>query len=135
MPLIHWYDSFNVHVREIDQQHQQLVAMINTLHDAMRERKTRKILGDIIDGMIEYASVHFTTEEKYFDRLDYPDKEAHKAEHRIFVDKVREVKKGFDEDRVMISVEIMDFLKNWLVKHIQGSDKKFGPYFNRHGLY
>jgi hemerythrin len=85
--------------------------------------------------MIEYEAIHFTTEEKYFDQFDYPDKEKHKEEHQHFVGKIREIKEGFDQDRVMISIEVMDFLKNWLVNHIQGSDKQYGPYFNRHGLY
>lgn len=30
--------------------------------------------------------------------------------------------------------DIMAFLGDWLVKHIQGSDKKYGPFLKKKGL-
>ena len=34
-----------------------------------------------------------------------------------------------------MTVEVMEFLKQWLVKHIQGSDKKYAPFLNAHGVH
>lgn len=134
MTLIQWNDNFSVNVAEIDRQHQKLVAMINELHNAMRERKARDVLGRIIDGLIQYTATHFATEEKYFDRFNYPGATAHKKEHNDFVKKVKEFQQGFDEGRILLSMDVMNFLQDWLVTHIQGSDKKFGPFFNDNGL-
>ena len=33
-----------------------------------------------------------------------------------------------------LSMEVMNFLKNWLIKHIQGTDRKYGPFLRSHGL-
>ena len=134
MDLIEWDDTLSVNVAEIDRQHKKLVAMINELHAAMRERRTKDVLGKIIDGMITYAETHFATEEKYFDQFNYPGTTTHKKEHKYFIKKVNEFKQSFDADRLMLSIDVIDFLKEWLVTHIQGSDKKYSSFFNKKGL-
>ncbi len=135
MQLIKWDDNFSVKVKEIDEQHKKLVEMINALHDAMSEGKSKEILSDIIQKMIEYTDFHFKTEEKYFDKFDYPDSKKHKAEHINFVQKVTEFHDGYKSGKVFLSIEVMDFLKNWLHSHITGSDKNYTSFFNSKGLY
>jgi hemerythrin len=135
MKLIEWDDdSMSVNVQEIDQQHKQLVKLINELHDAMRERKTKDTLGKIIQGLIDYTGSHFATEEKYFDAFGYPEADAHKATHQEFVAKVMVFQTGFTEGRLLLSLDVMNFLREWLVDHIMGDDHRYGPFFNEHGL-
>ncbi|MDA2920205.1 bacteriohemerythrin [Desulfobacterota bacterium AH_259_B03_O07] len=134
MALITWNDSMSVNVEEIDKQHQKLVQIINDLHDAMREGKEKEVLGNVLTRLIDYTSYHFSTEEKYFDKFGYPDSDPHKKEHRELLEQVLEFKKEFDEGKVLLTIELMNFLKNWLTNHMQGSDKKYGLFFNEKGL-
>ncbi len=134
MGLVTYNDSFSVNVSEIDQQHQKLFSIINKLDDAMRERRAKDILGEIINDLINYTTAHFTLEEKYFDQFDYYDTAPHKKEHNDFVKKVMDFKKAFDENRLMLSIDIISFLQDWLASHIKGNDKKYGPFFNEKGL-
>jgi len=134
MGTITWNDSLSVKVLAIDQQHKKLVDMINELSDAMRSGKGRDVLSKIISGLILYTGTHFKTEEKYFDQFGYPEAEIHKKEHEAFVLKVLEFKKGFEKGDLNLTVEIMDFLSDWLQNHIKGSDKKYSQFFNDHGL-
>jgi len=134
MDLITWEETMSVNVQEIDKQHQGLINLINDLNKAMRERKTKEVLDEIISSLIDYTLTHFLTEEKYFEKFEYLSASAHKKEHNDFVNRVSEFKKNFDEGKMMLSIEIMDFLKDWLTNHIKGSDKKYGPFFNEKGL-
>jgi hemerythrin len=134
MALFQWDDSFSVNVAEIDKEHQKLVAMINDLNDAMKQGKGKDILAKIIGELFAYAGSHFATEEEYFDKFRYPAAASHKLEHRNFVKKVSEFKDGFEKGQLALTVEVMNFLKDWLRKHIQGIDKKYGPFFNEKGL-
>ena len=134
MSLIKWDNNYSVNVSEFDNQHQKLVEMINELNDAMREGKAKDVLGKIIDGLLDYTGVHFSNEEKYFAQFVYPDTFSHKKEHNDFVKKVTEFKQGFDNGRLMLSMEIMNFLTDWLINHIQKSDKKYSSFFNGKGL-
>ena len=134
MALIRWDASMSVHVAEIDQQHQKLVAMINDLHAAMKTKKTKEILGQIIERLIDYAANHFAFEEAYFDQFNYPETASHKKEHDHFVAKVKDVKKDFDAGRLMLSIDIMNFLKDWLQNHIKKTDRRYTQFFNQNGL-
>lgn len=134
MSLIEWNDTMSVSVAEIDNQHKKLVAMINELNDAMAKGKGKEAIGKIINELITYATTHFATEEKYFDMFKYPGALVHKKEHADFVKKVGEFQDGFSKGSLSLTIEVMRFLKDWLTKHILGSDKKYGPFFNEKGL-
>ena len=134
MALIQWDSSFSVNVTEIDKQHQKLVALMNDLNDAMKQGKGKDILAKIIGELFNYAGNHFATEEKYFDKFGYPAAASHKLEHTNFVKKVSEFKNGFDGGQLALSIEVMNFLKDWLKTHIKGIDKEYGPFFNEKGL-
>lgn len=43
MALIHWSDALTVRVDTLDDQHRQLVAYINELHDAVRQGTRRRL--------------------------------------------------------------------------------------------
>lgn len=47
MSVFAWKEEYSVGIREIDDQHKQLVAMVNAIHKAMSKGEGRAILGDI----------------------------------------------------------------------------------------
>jgi hemerythrin-like metal-binding protein len=134
MPMFQWDDSLSVGISEIDRQHKQLVEMISKLNDEMRQGKGKEILERILAGMVNYALMHFETEEKYFLTYGYADSESHKKVHCAFVEKVSAFKDQFTSGRKGMTIEVMDFLMEWLQKHIKGEDKKYAPFLISKGL-
>jgi hemerythrin-like metal-binding protein len=134
MAFMKWNDSLSVKVGEIDGQHQKLIALINQLHDAMAQGKGKDAVSLIVKGLVGYAGSHFALEEKYFDKFNYPDAPAHKQEHAAFVNKVSEFQDKYTKGGITLTLEVMNFLKDWLVKHIQGTDQRYSAFFNERGL-
>lgn len=134
MSLIQWDNTFHVGVTEIDRQHHILVSMINRLNHAMKKGKGRDVIGEIIEGLINYTVFHFETEEKYFDIFRYPDTGRHKEEHADFIYRVSEFKDEFRTGKLSLTIEVMSFLSDWLGKHIKGTDKRYSQFFNGKGL-
>jgi hemerythrin len=134
MALIEWNAQLRLGIEEIDNQHKKLIELINDQHIAMKERKAKEIMSDIIDGLTEYSIVHFSKEEKYFDEFKYVNSFSHKKEHQSFIKKINEFKSNFDKGKIMLSMEIMDYLKDWWTKHIQKIDAAYAPLFTEKGL-
>ena len=134
MALFSWNDSFSVNVSEIDLQHKKLVNLLNELSDAMKLGKGNDKVGNILNELTAYAVAHFKTEEKYFVMYKFPEADSHIEEHTDFVQKVTDFKKEFENGTRSLTVEVLDFLCDWLQKHIMGSDKNYSSFFNEKGL-
>lgn len=119
----------------IDMQHKRLVEMVNQLYHAMKTGEGDHVMGPLFIALIEYTGKHFATEERFMKDKKYPDYDAHKQEHEKLVSRVLELKEKFEKGEKVFSSEVFNFLKGWLVNHIQGTDKKYAPYLNDKGVY
>jgi len=135
MPIMEWNQTMSVGIESIDREHKQLVAMLNELYDGVQAGNGKETLARILDGLILYTRVHFSNEEGYFAKTGYAEAEPHKREHEKLVDQVHEVQKKFEtEPTATLSLDAMVFLKNWLIDHIQGTDKKYAAHLIANGI-
>lgn len=132
--LFEWKDSFSVNIKESDEQHKMLVGMLNELFDAMLAREANEVISGILKGMQDYVGVHFSYEEHLMQKHLFPGYPAHKKEHDEFKAKVGDFIQKHAEGKMMLSLEVMNFLKDWLKNHIQGTDKAYGPFLNEKGV-
>jgi hemerythrin len=134
MALINWSPTLSVGVKEIDDQHKKLVDYVNELNDAMHAGKGKDALGKVLAELVSYTISHFAMEERLMGQYHYDNAVNHKAEHAKLVKEVGDFKKKFDAGNAMISVEIMNFLRDWLANHIMKTDKKLGQALNAAGV-
>jgi len=134
MPLITWNDKFSVNIQEVDEQHKVWVKILNNLYDAMKEGRGADKLSETLDRLVEYTKVHFTAEELLLKKNGYPFYEGHKKIHDDMIKEVELLKLRFESGETMLSVDVMEFLKNWLSEHILNTDKNYGPYLNSKGI-
>jgi|GEM_PF-219424 len=127
-PIMVWSPEYAVGVPEIDDQHQRLFKMINDLNEAMALGRGKDVLDRILAGLVDYTARHFQTEEYYMEKANYPELESHREVHRRLTDKVHEMVDRYKTGEVGLGVELLDFLQDWLKKHILGTDKKYAPY-------
>ena len=134
MAFIEWVETLSVGVGEFDNQHKKLIGMINELHGSIEkdseEETTRKTMGALFD----YVDEHFRAEEESFTEYGYPETEGHKTEHKAFRGKLSDFQAGSDKGDRATSEKMLKFLGDWLFRHIQGTDKKYGPWLNAKGL-
>lgn len=136
MALFNWDDTtYTVFSKDIDIQHKKLVDLLNRLHEAMATGKTKEITGKILDELVQYTKTHFTYEEKVLKNNNYPEFGSQEREHKAFVIEIEKFKEEFSTGKVMLSIKLMNFLKDWLQKHIKVSDRKYGEYFKAKGIF
>lgn len=134
MALINWNESYSVKIKEIDSQHKKLVDLINQLHDKMKEGKGKDAVGSVLDELVKYTVYHFSYEESLFAKYSYPEMRTHARSHSDLIEQVKVYVKDFQAGNGVLPMDLMSFLKKWLVDHISGEDKKYTPFLNAKGV-
>jgi hemerythrin len=134
MTFIEWKPILSVNIKEIDNQHQRLINLINTLHEAMSKGKGRDVVGQILSELLDYTRVHFAYEEKLLNTHAYPGYVKHKAEHDTLTRQVVELHQQYQSGQMVMTLQVMNFLKTWLSNHIQGTDKGYSLFLNNKGV-
>ncbi|WP_235956986.1 bacteriohemerythrin [Fundidesulfovibrio magnetotacticus] len=132
--LMPWTSELATGVKIIDEQHRVLVDMINKLYAAMKGGKGKDVMEKLLDGLAEYTVKHFGTEEQYFDQFRYPETGAHKKLHEDLKAKVVDFIGKYKSGQAAISMDLMEFLKEWLETHIVKTDKRYARFFLDNGL-
>ncbi len=133
MALISWNKLYSVKISKFDEQHKELIRLINELHDAMMQSKTQEVMSNILLRLSDYTIFHFSDEEKLMEEYSYPDYLRHKSSHLELISQVKGIIKKHD-DGILINTEVMHFLKHWLSNHILVEDKEYGSFFNSNGI-
>jgi hemerythrin len=131
MSLFAWDQKYSVHNTQIDGQHQELFRLANELHEAMTRGLGRDRIGQTLTRLISYTRSHFESEEGLMRSTKYPDYTAHKKEHDDLTKQVLQLKAEFDAGEQTVTMETMQFLRNWLDKHIRISDSKIAAHVSR----
>jgi len=132
-PLMEWSSALAVGHAEIDRQHQVLIDIANRLNGAMRSGAGRSACGAILDELLNYTVNHFAFEQKLMEQHQYADRDAHLAAHRKLIEDVRRFKREYDAGGA-ISVELMGFIRDWLVNHFLKVDRALARDLASRGL-
>ncbi|MBN1501681.1 MAG: hemerythrin family protein [Spirochaetes bacterium] len=134
MPYFIWEDNLSVGVKDFDDEHKVLISYINKLHMALISGEAAESVYGILDGLVEYTEKHFGHEEKLMESEDYPGLPGQIKEHEVFVDKIRGFKKQMEAGKINFSLELMAFLRDWLMNHIKVVDKAYSEFFSKKGI-
>ena len=126
MDLITWSGMFSAGLKEQDNQHKKLILIINQLYNAMHSGKGAELEGKVLTELINYTLFHFDYEDQLMTKHQYSDTPAHRAEHSKFVQAIADFKQKFDAGTATVSIEILNFLRDWLTGHIMKTDRKLG---------
>jgi len=135
MAYLEWNDTFSVHVQELDEHHQRIIEMINGLRNILEQDTADAEVVAVVHNLIDYASTHFRTEERYMMQFGFAESESHEAEHDRFIEQVLVYQERLNRGEKVILAELLRFLKDWLVQHILGTDKQYSQFFNDKGLH
>ncbi len=129
-----WSPAYSVNIQAIDDQHRELVSILNRLFVAVAKREGDQAIVGILDALLTYTGTHFALEERLMKQAGYEDYEAHKAEHRKLLAELDQLCKKHMIEEKAIYFEMLSFLKTWLRAHIQGVDTKYSAALQQAGF-
>lgn len=134
MAIIEWSSKYSVGIDQIDQQHKQLFDTINNLHDAMKVGKGKEQVKETIAFLKNYVIEHFKTEENLMKQFGYLRYSSQKKEHDDFVNYIKDFETKYNQGSLSLTLEVMNFLSNWMKQHILQEDFAYKNFFVEKGV-
>ncbi len=124
-----WKSAYSIGDDLLDKQHQiifdiirRLVLSLNNPTDQYNDS-----MFVILEELIEYLSLHFTTEENYLQKKNYTALQSHQTEHKFLIATIS----GFchesaqEADFDLLSKRV-GLVSKWVIRHILVEDRKYG---------
>ncbi|SEL72474.1 hemerythrin [Colwellia chukchiensis] len=122
---VEWKESYSVGIASLDNDHKKLISLLNQFNTAYDYAMSEDYERQALDELIRYTKYHFDREEQLLEQFNYPDLAAHKAQHQKMIEQVNSFMDLYNEKGHDALNEISEFLSNWLINHINGTDKAY----------
>lgn len=129
-----WDDAYNTGVHQIDEDHKKLLNMINNLRSSTLCNTGEEFERRTLQELVDYTESHFEREERLMQENGYPDYEGHKAQHDQMAQYAAGFMKRYDEQGNKVLSDVADYLTQWLIQHINGTDMKYVEFFQEKGV-
>ena len=134
MSFFQWEQRYALGFESIDEDHKVLVGLINELFESISKGEGNKAIQSIVLRLVEYGRTHFKREEFFMHSINYIETLNHTSQHDEFIKKIDGFMEKLDAGMNQISVEVITFLRDWLINHILNTDKKFVMELLKHNL-
>ncbi len=125
MALIEWRDEFNTGIADVDHEHQELVELINQLHDQIHADGSKDQVAAFLGEVFARISAHFALEETIMRKHRYDEYEAHKAEHEALLDQIRDIMDDYEAGAYTDADEALaTAVRDWFVNHFKTKDAR-----------
>ena len=126
--MFEWKEEFATGVASVDAQHKTLFQIGAELYEAMSRGQGKTAANGLLARLVEYTVKHFAHEERLMQMTAYPELAAHRKEHEALKAQVLKFQDDVKAGHAVVTVQLLQFLKQWLEGHIKNSDKKYAPH-------
>ena len=124
--IVEWYDDYSIHVELIDNQHKELVKVVTRLQQSLSSSAANAEIGEALKFLVQYTQQHFKDEEKLMAAINFAEINSHKKKHAKLIDDVKNILLDLKKGKTIHPYELIDYLTEWLIKHIRNEDKRIG---------
>jgi len=127
--MYNFTDDCRLGIPEIDEEHEQLFALINEGYLLLSlDKGVLSSAANLLKHLRDYAHIHFAHEEAYMEKTSDPELASQRQEHADFSSRVDgiDLSKTTEEEAKPLLKDLLDYLSRWLFRHILGSDTLIG---------
>ncbi len=126
-PFLQWSERFSTGIEPIDEDHQKLLGLLSRCKQVEEGQHGGANIKSILAELLAYTHTHFLREEAVMEVCNYPGLTSHRQVHRLLTRQVKKELSNFEKGKLDV-LELLTFMSNWLVDHIQGMDHAIAPY-------
>jgi len=125
MPLLSWKPGYSVNEVLLDNHHQELFDLLNTVYENVMNSLEVDCVLPIIDRLSEYTRYHFAAEEQYMREKGFPGIDDHIARHMEFTRTIETLKTRYNDNDLDVTRELIIVLGEWLLHHVLKDDMMY----------
>jgi hemerythrin len=125
MSLFTWKPEYSVHEAELDQHHQKLFAILNSVYENVMNSTEVDHIIPKIDELSAYTNYHFSAEEEHMLETGFPELGEHVAKHREFTHSIETLRASYHNNDLEVSRDLIVVLGEWLLHHVIKEDHKY----------
>jgi hemerythrin-like metal-binding protein len=118
----------------MDDQHGVLMDTMNELRLAVVRGECREQISEVLDRLIEFTRMHFSSEEQLLDRYEFPGMAEHRAEHHRILAQILQSPHRVQHGERMQMRPLLCMLRESYTEHIEGMDQEYGLWLNGRGV-
>ncbi len=128
MKKVEWTDSLNLGVKLIDEQHRELIRIVNQLLQAIHDKDNETTVKEILGKLREYTVFHFNAEERFMNQIRYPGRGEQQQQHERLKRKVKGFQHACFHHEEVTFGELKAMLSEWLLEHILNYDMEIANF-------
>jgi hemerythrin len=123
-----WSDCYSVCDPLLDAQHREILQTIDRLYLPMQGATPGLAAERILDNLIRCTRAHFDHEEARQKEIAFVHAESHKALHAAMLRRMLDLRARLTS---LPAGDVLEFLKDWWISHIQDEDQRYVIYLER----
>lgn len=124
MSLLKWRTEYSVGVQSMDDEHRELIELINNLYGKLRDEPDSEMIERRLGDIVSAISMHFALEERLMRAHEYEEYAAHKEDHEELLDQIYELVDNFLTDPESGGALLESRLSSWFSNHFAGFDSR-----------
>ncbi len=130
-PLMEWSAALATEHHLIDEQHQQMITLLNDLHSTLTQTGQSDELPRQLEALCDFTMEHFATEERLMAHLNYPHLERHRIQHDRLAAQAQELNHRCQCGQQLLCSDVTEQLREWMLDHFLGEDRELGLFLQR----
>jgi len=119
-------------IERLDQQHADLIGLINHLMEAVLQKAPNHVLAEKINVIYQASAEHFAEEEQYFHCLQPSDRKLHTLQHKHILEELLLLIQQLQNSEFKLREDISGSLIDWFAIHIECEDMKLAQCQQKH---
>ncbi len=123
MALLEWHKHFEIGLPAIDYEHQEMIALINTLHDNISAGASTDDVLEFFSEVHAGIAAHFALEERMMRDRKYDLYDEHKADHEALLQQIIDIMEAYERGSYEGQLDrLSEQLESWFSVHFREKD-------------
>jgi len=132
MAPLEWKDSYSVGVPAVDHEHQELIDLVNQLHETLGRGAEVAAVERVFGDLFRAISAHFALEERFMREHGYDQTTQHKADHERLLDELRDIMDDYREGGADPAGRLAAAVDAWFANHFKTHDSRLHSRLGEH---